>query len=178
MEKLKYILLIICFSLTSCFSTKKLISESENVPVEFSIKKLNGVYKNQNGKDTTIGLWNILADNKTFKRDSTLVSENSFVKIELISETEMKVSLVENDLVKKSMEFKGRVTNGYFSLKKKFLLIPIPALLFHRERQTIIGNNEKGNLILTRGLKNSGWFLFMAAEFGGISSYVFEQKIN
>lgn len=170
--------MIICFSLTSCFSTKKLINESENIPVEFSIERLNGVYKNQIGDDTYVGLWNILADNKTFKGDWTKVSENSSVKIELLSETELRVSLIENDLVTKSMEFKGKVTNGYFSLKKKFLLIPIPALLFHRERQTIIGNNEKGNLILTRGYKNGAWFLVMAADVGGISSYEFEQKKN
>lgn len=170
--------MIICFSLTSCFSTKKLIHESKNTPVEFSVERINGVYKNQIGNNTDRGLWNILADNKTFKGDWTVASENSFVKIELINETELKVSLIENDSITKSMELKGRVTNAYFAVKKKFLLIPIPALLVHKERQTIIGNNEKGNLILTHGSKNSGWFLIMAADSGGISSYEFEQKKN
>ena len=100
------------------------------------------------------------------------------MKIELIKETKLRVSLIENDLITKSIEFKGKVTDGYFSLKKKFLLIPIPALLVHRERQTIIGNNEKGNLILTRGYKNGAWFLVMAADYGGISSYEFEKEKN
>lgn len=100
------------------------------------------------------------------------------MKIELIKETKLRASLIENDLITKSIEFKGKVTDGYFSLKKKFLLIPIPALLVHRERQTIIGNNEKGNLILTRGYKNGAWFLVMAADYGGISSYEFEKEKN
>lgn len=175
---MKYILLIICFAFTSCFSTNKLINESKNIPAEFSTERINGIYKNQIGNGNRIGLWNILADNKTFKGDWSLVSENSFVKIELIKETVLIVSLIEDDLITKSMEFKGKVTDGYFSLKKKFLLIPIPALLFHRERQTIVGNNEVGNLILTRGYKNGAWFLIMAGDYGGISSYEFEQKKN
>ncbi|MBQ0767977.1 MAG: hypothetical protein KBT58_01705, partial [Bizionia sp.] len=118
--------------MTSCLSTKKLINQSKNLPAEFSTERINGVYKNQIGNDKYKGLWNILADNDTFKGDFSLVPENSFVKIELTNETELKVSLIENDLVTKTMEFKGKVKDEYFSLNKKFLLIPIPALLIHR----------------------------------------------
>ncbi|PSG87330.1 hypothetical protein [Aurantibacter aestuarii] len=153
-----------------------MIRENENSSAKFSTEKINGVYKNQINNNDKIGLWNILADNKTFKRDTTLVSENSFVKLELISETELKASLIENDSIIKNIEFKGKIVGDYFSINKKFLLIPIPALLFLKERKTIIGNNENGNLILTRGIKNGGWFLLFAADSGGITSYEFEQK--
>ena len=86
------------------------------------------------------------------------------------------MSLIENDSITKSMIFKGKIVDDYFSINKKFLLIPIPALLFHKERKTIIGIKKNGNLILTRGYKNAGWVLLFSTDFGGISSFEFEQK--
>jgi len=150
-----------------------LIAESENKATEFSTEKINGVYQNRIGNNDRIGLWNLLADNKSIKGDTTLVAENSFVKFELMSETELKVSLIESDSIIKTMEFKGKIVDNYFSINKKLVLVPIPALYFHRERKTIVGNNENGNLNLTRGYKNGAWFLFMAGDFGGISNYQF-----
>lgn len=170
--------MISCISLTSCFSTNKLISKSESKSIEFSIKKLNGSYSNQIENNEKVGLWNILADNKSFKGDWNKVVENSYVKFEMNSETELKVSLIENDSIIKKMELKGKIVNDYFSIKKKFLLIPVPAFLFLRERKTIIANDAKGNLILTRGYKNGAWFLVMASDFGGISSHEFKRIIN
>lgn len=155
-----------------------MIAESENKTTDFSAEKINGVYQNRIGNNERIGLWNILADNKSIKGDTTLVAENSFVKLELMSETQLKVSLIENDLIIKSMEFKGKIVDNYFSINKKLVLVPIPALYFHRERKTIVGNNENGNLNLTRGYKNGAWFLFMAGDYGGISNYQFERIKN
>jgi len=100
------------------------------------------------------------------------------VKIDLINDTKLKVSLIENDMELKSMEFEGKIIDEYFSIKKKLLLIPIPFFTLHRERQTIIGNNDKSDLILTRGYYNAAWFVVMAADNGGISSYDFERKKN
>lgn len=178
MKKLSFILLISCFALTSCYSTKKLIGESKNTAIEFSSKNINGIYKNQIGNDEGSGLWSILEDNNSLKINTSKVLENSLVKLELISETRLRTSLIENDSIIKTMEFKGKIVDNYFSINKKFLLIPIPALLFHRERKTIVGNNEEGNLIVTRGYTNGAWFLVMAAEYGGISSFEFELKKN
>lgn len=125
-----------------------------------------------------MGLWNILADNKTFHGDTSQVNENSYVKLELTSETKLRASLIENDTLLKTMNFKGKVVDDYFSIKKKLILIPIPALVWYRERKTIIGNDKNRNLILTRAKKNGAWILFMAADGGGITSYEFESKTN
>lgn len=73
------------------------------------------------------------------------------------------------------MTFKGEVVDNYFSIKKKMIVVPIPALFFHRERKTILGSHKNGNLHLTRGYKNASWFLFMAGDYGGISNYKFER---
>ncbi|OIQ22365.1 hypothetical protein [Lacinutrix sp. MedPE-SW] len=155
-----------------------MIAESENKSTEFSAENINGVYRNKIGDNGKTGLWNILADNKTFKGDTTAATKNSFVKVELISNTELKASLIENDSITKSMLFDGEIVDNYFSIKKKMILVPIPALFFHRERKTILGNNKNGNLNLTRGYKNGAWFIFMAGDYGGISNYEFERIKN
>jgi hypothetical protein len=98
------------------------------------------------------------------------VLENSFVKIEVIDDTTVKATLIENDMPSKHMEFRGKIVDNYFSIKKKLLVIPIPALFILRERKAIMGTNKEGNLIITRANKNGAWFLVMAADSGGISS--------
>lgn len=161
--------------LSSCYSTKKLIAESKKKSTEFSTKNLNGVYQNLINSNSKIGLWNLLADNKTFKGDTLAPNKNSYVKLELISNSKLKVSLIENSLIVKDMEFDGKIVDNYFSIQKKLILIPVPALFFHRERKTILSNDTNGNLNLTRGYKNAAWFLFMAGDYGGISNYEFER---
>lgn len=155
-----------------------MIAKSENQSTEFSAENINGIYQNRIGNSNTVGLWNILADNKTFKGDTTPVTINSVVKIELLSDTELKASLIENESITKYMLFSGKITGNYFSIKKKLIVIPIPALFFHRERKTILGTYKNGNLNVTRGYKNGAWFLFMAGDYGGISNYQFERIKN
>jgi hypothetical protein len=155
-----------------------LIAKSENHPTDFSKKNIDGRYQNKIDESTRRGLWNILAENISFARDTTKVFDNSSVQFELVDEKTLNINLLLNDSVAKSMELSGKIKNGYFSIKSKFLLIPIPALLFYRERKTIIGNDTNGNLILTRGYKNGAWFLVIASDFGGISSFEFERIIT
>ena len=169
-------MLFLTISLTSCYSTQKLIDKSTNTPTKFSKEKINGIYKNRIEGYTRTGLWNILADNKSFQLDTTAVQENSFVAIKLVDDTTIRATLIENDTPSKQMEFKGNIVGNYFSIKKKLLLIPIPAIFLYKERKTIIGTNSNGNLIITRANKNGAWFLVMAADSGDISSCEIEKK--
>lgn len=77
----------------------------------------------------------------------------------MTSSNELKASLIINDSIQDTLVFDGKILENHFSIKKKMLLIPIPALLFHRERKTILGNDHNKNLVVTRGYKMQDGFL-------------------
>ena len=167
---------MICLLITGCYSTDKLISKSKYQAVDFSKENLSGKYQNVIVEKSA--LWNILAEAKSIDKDTTVISENSILEFYFVNDKKLRVDLIENDSIVKSMILDGKIKDDYFSIDKKLFIIPIPAVFILRERKFILGNDRDGNLILNKGTKDGAWILIMASDHGGISSQLIKRIKN
>ena len=170
-----FIFLIICILITSCYSTKKLVSKKKTEAIQFSIQQFNGTYKNQLLGFEQFGLWQLLNRGISFKSDTTSTI-NTAVKLKLVTKNKLEIQLLSNDKILNTLTLKGHVQNEYFSIHRKLILVPIPFLYIHRESKTLLGNDASGSLVVVHGFKDDGWNVIMAGGGGGgISNYNFER---
>lgn len=175
---MRRLLLLICIcllSLTSCVSHKKMVAKTEATVVTFDKNRFEGFYQNQLDSESVRGLWNILVGSTQFDIDTTAVKPSSQVQLEWQPDGQLKAHLFENSQRVKSIDLEGEVRGNFYATRRKFLLIPIPALAFHKDRKVILGNDPDGNLIITRTYVNGAWVLFMANSGGGTVQYKSER---
>lgn len=169
----KALLFILVITLIqSCIVTRNMKKKNDSNMVSFSKESIDGLYSNkiEGEKWINFGLWDILYRSSRTKLDSFVDADTSYnVKLELVNENLLNVKLIKDTIVYNEFNLKGKIDKEYFSVKRKYFLLPIPMLLFHFETKNLIGNSINGDLIVMHGTKREGWVLFMAGGGGGIS---------
>ncbi len=180
MQTIKILLLISIISLTSCYSTKRLIRENDYTISDFNKENINGIYIDSLNTGNPLGLWNTLKSSYTFKIDSTVYS-NNFVELTLTDNENLNVKLLNKEQTEVIEEFnlKGETKGSFFSIDRNLTLIPFPPIYYlNRESKTLIANDISGNLVVVRGKVGEGMIFFMASGNRGITNYKFDRIKN
>ncbi len=134
------------FTLTSCATLKsdKLVDGQVELTKE-NLNLLNGKYSrnpvNQSEKWKGDLFWNFFTRGYNVGADS-LCS----VKIRVVDERNLDVTLLKNDSIIKSKVIKGKLKNGYFEMKRRIFFIPAIYLNIFRTTKFRIGLLENQSL--------------------------------
>ena len=171
------ILLVVITS--GCMTSKKIKEKNLNKMADIYKSTIDGTYSNkiEGGKWETFGLWNLLIRSYNKKVDTVEVNNNMLVRLDMVSPDRLSVSLIDNHQVLSEFQLQGKIDDEYFSVKRKYFILPIPFLYLRFEAKNMIGTTTDGSLIIMHGYKREGWLLIMAAGSGGISENKF-QRIN
>jgi hypothetical protein len=163
--------------LTGCLSTNKIAKKNLSEMEDFSKENLEGIYLNRCDTEDNNKLWKELYYSyHLFKADKTDIPEKTFVKLELNNPKNLTVTLISTEgEILNSFSLKGKIIDKYFSVKRNFFLIPIPAIFLYRERKILIGNSKDGNLILAGNDTGFAWILIIS---GGNSPFVTDYKFD
>ena len=160
--ELSFSIVILAF-LSSCITERELLSKYDNSKKMSVSDTTNVVYSNKNlGGEQYQNLSDLL--NGFHKIRIKEVQNHSldslFTKIEYDGNKKLKISLLKTDSLITSFSVKVKNNGNYLSLKRKFLLIPIPFIFFvHKQRKAIVFNNEEGDLVIINGESQLIWVL-------------------
>lgn len=150
---------------------------SLNVTSELAIESLNGVYLNNIDTINNSNFWSELYSSfSLFKKDTTVIPKDSYVKLELKDTKRLSVQLINQGTIINSFNLKGKIIGRHFSVKRNLLLIPIPFAFFYSERKLLLGNSKNGNLVLVENNSSLFWVLIISGgEDPSIKNYEFKK---
>lgn len=151
----KILILLLVSFVTSCATfDKNVINEHSVSLTSENLMLLNGTYKRKSINDNL----NIRGyDNSNLFRCFFLKPDrygwtdslqNDFIKMEVINNNRIKISLIKNGIIEKSKTLKGKIAENTFEFKKRFSLIPLIFLNFSEIRKTRIELLQNGNLLV------------------------------
>ncbi len=167
-------------SLSSCYSTKRLIRENDYKTSKFNKQKLNGIYNNGLNDSLPKNLWATLKSSYSDKTD-TINLENNNVKLTLIDNENINVKLLNetDDNIIDEFNLKGRIKDDFFTIDRKLTLYPfVPIYYLNKETKTIIGNDLNGNLVVVTGRVSEAMILMMAGGNRSVQSSQFKRIKN
>jgi hypothetical protein len=150
-------------------------------------KKLKGTYTNY--PDTSIGeflvkphgrpfspetLWRLLKRPSIYREDSLKIQ---CVKIEFLSHKKVMLKLIKSDSTLDSKIIKGRIKNGYFYRRQKFLIMPLfPAFFGYGSERYRLGLDN--NLLIIDYRLEDWWFVIFAGSSRNKTCNSKYKKIN
>lgn len=170
-DLLKYrfcLLLIPLLFLSSCVSTYDLLESHATDVIRFSTDDLSGNYVNSEDSIRRT-LWATLYSSRSLRPDKTTIPDNAIINLHFESDKKLIAKAIVNDTVLNRVELKGKRKGDYFSIKRKLLVIPIPAFWIHQETKVVLGKTQNGDVVVKYGDFNAGWILIMAG--GGLHGY-------
>ena len=183
--KLKTVSVLIIFSFiflfSSCHSTKQLLSKEIENPISYNLENINSKFENIYPKDTTAfrTLWQTLYLCKTFKKDTTKISQNQRITLKYDGKKYLTVSLSKNDSVINKFTLKAKKYEDYLSIKRNWLLIPIPFIFFKDfYYKAMISNDKNGDLMVKVNSDQSLWILIMAGGVNSTNTLKYKKKSN
>ena len=161
--KLFFNFLLLWIFVTGCISKRELVRFNEIKPATFITDSLNGNYSNSSlAGNSSLTLWNALYDCKTFKNDTSHITDNSVVSLRFDGNHKLVVTLSENNVIINKITLKAEQYGNYISIKRNFYLVPIPFIYYHyQEARVLLSNLDNGNLNIKFG-KNEFLWIFMA----------------
>jgi hypothetical protein len=177
---MKYLLIL--FILSSCSTyirTKESNSIKKGEVVDDSIKLLEGVYVNDGGAKNS--LWSLLKEGESYFCIDTILHKGvDKVSIKVLSNSRLKISLIQNEKEVDSFFAKGSVKGNYFRLRTMRTISGLFPLVwdwdFKKNKLTL---DKKGNLYIVLYKKSLNQFLiipFMAADSGKMDRVFFKVK--
>lgn len=180
MRTIKLPLLIFLISLSSCYSTKRLIRANDFKASEFNKQRLNGIYNIGLNDSLPKNLWATLKSSYSDKTD-TINLENNNVKITLIDNENINVKLLSetDENIIDEFNLKGRIKDNFFTIDRKLTLYPfIPIYYVNKETKTILGNDLSGNLIVVTGRVSEAMILMMVGGNRSVQNNQFKRIKN
>jgi hypothetical protein len=176
-KKLEYPVLALSLLLfVSCISTNKLKDLPPDVVNGLPFDSISGNYVNSDCDSGISKLWTKLYSSHSFKRDTTKITEDTYINLGFIDSTTLRVQAIEENVVLNSFELYGKLSENYFSVDRKILFLPFPFIYFrHSERKILLGVGNDGNLVVKYGAVESLWIFIMAGGYEGITAYEYEK---
>ena len=175
---LSYISLLFVCVFISCSSLKHATNFTGKKDLsDTTLNRLTGKYKpysivpnTQNKADLSWNIFDVGYNPKT---------EQDFVEIKMISKNELSISYWDSTTLIKSKVFKGRIKDGYFVFKRKYLIIPALIVNLFRNRIFRIGVLSNGNLITDYNQISFGSFYFIIPDWKFTKQFGVEfQRLN
>ncbi len=155
--------------LFSCVSSKELNRVSPEQFAPFSTENFNGKYNNCTDS-AAFSLLDVLENKSLLFAEKSSDCQAAILELYFDGRHKLHIKQILDEKVVFETTVRVKQKKNYLSLKRKLLLIPIPAVFYwHDERKAIIGLTDKGELLIKQGSENFGWlFLFL---HGGNSSH-------
>ena len=174
MKGTNYISLIIILIAFGCSSNQDLLKTWEPETKFYKGCNLNGKYLNNVDSNN---LWTILTSANSFKESKLVLPVTSWTQLELLNDSLLKATLVNEDSVIDSILLRGKVGENYFSVVQNNKLIPLPPFYWRkRNYKLLIGTNDNNNLLITSLEVNEGYIFLVGASGGGTNNYSFERR--
>lgn len=159
-----------------CISTSKLYNQTPSVLDSYNISTINGNYINFNNNNS---LWDIISSNQKVQSKKHSLTDSAIVSFTHLSNRIIEAKLHDQSKLIDSILIKGSMKENYFSVKRKFLLIPIPLICYiHKETKLLMGKNHHDSIIIKKGDIQFFWIIRSGGRQPHITNeYVF-QKIE
>ena len=146
--------------LTSCSSLRRAKLCTSRIELnDTTLNRLAGKYKPYsvvpNTQIKTSISWNI------FDVGYNPKTKHDYVEIEILSKNKLSISYWDSTTLMKSRVFNGKIKNGYFVFKRKYLIIPALFVNLFRNRIFRIGLLLNDNLITDYNQISFGSFFFI-----------------
>lgn len=164
-----YFLPVVClfvFLTEACVPLKK--AERNNLLKLDNNNKhvLNGKYANRAPRNNSNGFYSLWFELDYHRKNTDTVPEQAVVQLETLSPKRVKAGLWNNDTLIKTITLKGKIKDGYFSVKRYYNIVPIPFLYFrHNDHKIRLGKTTNGLLVADAAESHGGWILVMAAGY-------------
>ncbi len=156
------ILMLLLFT-TGCISNKRLEKISKTTPIVFNKDSFNGNYLNSSiAGNSSLTLWNVLYDCKSFINDTSHITNNSVVSLRFDGNNKLVATASENNVIINKITLQAEQYGNYLSIKRNFYLVPIPFIYYHyQEARVLLSKLDNGNINIKFG-KNEFLWIFMA----------------
>ena len=181
----KLMLLFSISLLVSCATLEKNVSNPQGVPLTAeNLHLLNGTYKRNpvNSPNISKGYDQsnlfrcfYLKPDRYGWTDSL---QNDFVKIEVIQDKKVKITLLRNGHVEKSKALKGKLVQNTFEFNKRFFLIPLLFINFAETRKTRVELLQNGNLLIDTSYQAIANFLIFPWELSNYGDDLEFEKVE
>lgn len=165
---LKTVIIYILF--TSCSTFIEPIEYSnlaELTPDKLNI--LNGDYKRKTVNQANITNADLFNSFFMFFKDKGKDNQNDVVKLEVLKQNKIKVSLIKNGVTFKSRKMKGKLLKNTFDFNRRNLIIPLFPLAIYYDKKARISIKKNGNLMVDT--KETGYGTFIFFPFCGSNEY-------
>lgn len=162
-SKLTYSLLILVYLFfPSCITKHTLIKQDNTKNISKSnINTINGTYYNNADSTNSIKLWAALFYCKSFKSDTTKISDSAVVNIKFENKNRLTATLIDHGKEQNKIILKCKSSNELISIKRNLRLIPIPFLFFnYHEAKALLFINNENSLHISFKREQFLWILF------------------
>jgi hypothetical protein len=185
LKKNIFYLPLIVLLIVGCVQSGKIISLPPEQVTQFSKIDFDGNYSNSYltlaGDEfhyaNKMTLAQILSQVQNSKLEWLPYSDSAIINLEF-TENKLKIKVLENSVVEKEMELKAKVKNKYLSIKRKFILVPIPMFFLKYNHKLFMCINGDGNLVAKYGYSHGAWIIIVANGTAGFSSTVYKKAIS
>ena len=157
---MKQIIIIFIFAIffSSCACLEKSVDNSGIFLTKSNLTLLNGKYQRKSvqiGKDSlSVGdlYWNLFANSYSFALATdvevlNLKSDVDFIELKVINKNKILVSYINENDTLASKIMKGKIKNGYFEFRRKYLIIPLIFSNVYKNSKFRIGLSNDNNLM-------------------------------
>ena len=152
------IIIQLAILLTSCASLKKNVDTGNRIIItDSTLKLIEGRYERESvqlRKDSfpvADLYWNLYANSYSFifGNDKGLnhKSDTNFIELKVVNENEILATYTSGSEVLTAKVLKGKVKNGYFVFRRKYLFLPFVFANIYRTTKFRIGLLNEGDLI-------------------------------
>jgi hypothetical protein len=164
---MKILIILISIALTNsgCF-TYQLNDDVKAITLKNNKLALNGTYQNYDTATSNqqLDFWQTLNKKTKDNFKVGIPNNNEFVKLEVLSKTQIKASLLFQDSVIKTTLLKGKFEGNFFSVKKRRKGIVIPFLYVRtRGYKILLAKNNHNQIIINAFDHQFGWILLLHA---------------
>jgi hypothetical protein len=171
MKLIRFILILFLFS--SCSTLKKSIKPESFIELTpTNIELINGRYEvNSTDSLNNNDLHWIIFDSGYNRKDSI-----ESIELKVINNKKILITHYDGDSIVESKIFHGKIKDGYFQFRRKYLVIPILFVNLYRNRILRIGILKNSDLITDYNQISLGTFYFIFPFYSNKRNNNFEFK--
>ncbi len=169
-------ILLLLLTLNSCISNhclKKIYKKAHKEAGMQGIATINHTYKNLDStKSYQLSGFLGESNSRKWDREKNKLSDSAQISLDYDGDRHIMVCTHSKESVN-TFRLKVKNKGRYLSVKRQFMIFPIPFCFFVWDYKQILFNDSKGRLVSVSRKMGTGWLLFMVAgnESDNISVY-------